>query len=111
MKKINRLAKNEDFRNVINRHQAFSNSSFVLSYLKNDLGYGRVGVTISGKYGDAVERNKAKRQTRMLVAKLFNLTQPYDWVVLIKKGFKNKTYSENEVELTYLHKKFVEKGM
>ena len=105
MKRQNRLTKNEDFKAILDRHQSFSNQSFVLSYVKNEVGYSRIGITISGKYGNAVERNKGKRQTRMLVNRIFDLTQPVDCVIIIKKGFGNKTYEENLSEMTYLYQK------
>lgn len=111
MKKINRLTKNEDFRRVVRARQTLANSSFLLSYASNDLGRARLGVTVNGKYGTAVERNKAKRRTRAIIRRVFDLNLPLDCVVVIRKGFKEKTYAQNEAEFLNLYRKLIKRGI
>ncbi len=105
MKKQNRLRKNTDFKATLDAKQHYTSKSFVVAYRQNNLNLSRIGITLSSKYGNAVERNKAKRQVRMMVMKLFDFTQPIDCVIIIKSGFKFKSYEENEGDLATLHQK------
>ncbi len=105
MKKEYRLLKNTDFKKVLNAHHSAGTKGLTLCSIENNLDHARVGITISAKVGNAVERNKAKRQIRMMVGKIFDLNQSKDYVIIIKNEFKFKDYSENEKELEYLYKK------
>ena len=110
MKKEYRLRKNQDFKACINKRQSFANSSFVFYYSANDLNKVRVGISCSSKIGNAVERNKIKRQVRMICQTLFDKAESFDFVIIIRKGYTNKTFDQNKDELNYLYTKFKKKG-
>ena len=58
---------------------------------------------MSGKIGNAVERNKIKRQTRMMCEELFDFkTFPYDVILIIRFGYKNLSYADNKKNLEKL---------
>lgn len=109
MQKQYRLAKNEDFKRVIEKRQSFSNRSFVIFYDSNELEHSRIGISVSSKYGIAVLRNKAKRQVRMMIKEIFDLTHQIDIVIIIREGFKQKKYEENKTELNYIYEKLIKK--
>ncbi len=108
MKKEYRLLKNEDFQKVISRKKSFAVKSFILYYDDNDLDHTRVGISVSTKFGGAVQRNKAKRQTRAIVQQSFDVNTTKDVVIIIRNGFKAKTYQENASELISLLKRVKE---
>ncbi|WP_278453298.1 ribonuclease P protein component, partial [Thomasclavelia spiroformis] len=58
MKKEYRVKKNEDFSRIIKRKQSMANRTFIIYYLKNDIGHARIGISVSKKLGKAVIRNK-----------------------------------------------------
>lgn len=47
-----------------------ANRTFIIYYLKNDIGHARIGISVSKKLGKAVIRNKIKRQVRMIVKEI-----------------------------------------
>ena len=100
MKKEFRVKRNEDFSKIIARKKSFANSCFIIYKDENQIGHGRVGISVSKKLGNAVTRNKIKRQLRMMIQECFHFD-----IVIVRKNFLNHTYIENKKELEYLYKK------
>ena len=96
MKREYRLLKNYDFQKVIQAKKSAVNKNFVAYVIKNDLGKARIGITISNKYGCAVERNKAKRQVREMVHEIFDYSLAVDIVIIIRKEFANRSFQKNK---------------
>ena len=59
-----RLAKEIQFKAVINNGRSWSNSLVVLRALPNDLGWTRCGFAVGKRLGKAVVRNRVKRLLR-----------------------------------------------
>ena len=110
MKKEYRLLKNQDFQKVIQAKQSIVNKCYVVYFQKNELNKIRVGISISNKFGCAVERNKAKRQVREIVSDIFSTSIPYDVVIIIRNRFGNNEFRKNKEEMNYIYKKILEKG-
>ena len=105
MKKLYRLKKNEDFRDILNKKKSFANRSFVIYYTTNTKKHTHVSISISKKVGNAVVRNKCKRQVRMMVQEIIDFQVSTDYVIIIRKGFLDLPYEENRRELEYLYHK------
>ena len=105
MKKINRLRKNEDFQKLIQKKQSVADDRFVIYYGENDLGHMRIGVSVSKKMGNAVERNLYKRQLRGMLYELCNLSDSSDLVVIIRRKFTTESYLSNKKDLLHMLKK------
>ena len=75
MKRKYRLLKNQDFKNVLDLRQNVSRGNYTLFYSENNLGYARVGVSVSSKLGNSVVRHRVKRQFVSIVDNVldFNL--------------------------------------
>lgn len=110
MKKEFRVKRNEDFSKIIARKKSFANSCFIIYKDENQMGHGRVGISVSKKLGNAVTRNKIKRQLRMMIQECFHFDEEFDYIVIVRKRFLDNTYIENKKELEYLYKKSKEKG-
>jgi ribonuclease P protein component len=103
MKKINRVRKSQEFQKLIKSGQKLVNSSFVMYTKPRAEQAARVGITLSGKIGNAVERNKIKRQTRMMCEEIFDFKSfPYDVILIIRFGYKNLSFAENKKNLEKL---------
>lgn len=109
MQKRFRLTRNKDFKMVLQLKASASNRSFVGYVASNLFVHARVGISIRGKYGNAVARNLAKRQVRAMVQSLFDFSQNKDFVLIIRDGYQKRTYAENQIELQFLYQKLLSK--
>lgn len=97
MKVINRIKANEDFALTIKTGKTLQNDSYRLHIARNDLGHTRVGVSVSKKLGNAVVRNRVKRQIRAICDSVIDYNeQALDIVVIAKANFLNKTFAANK---------------
>lgn len=109
MKKKYRVKKNEDFSRIIKRKQSMANRTFIIYYLKNDIGHARIGISVSKKLGKAVIRNKIKRQVRMIVKETINLDDNYDYIVIVRNKFLDLNFTSNLKEFNYLYEKILKR--
>lgn len=97
LSKDDRLKKSEDFRRVFGSPLKHSCQGAKLAVLANSLKPSnsldkvlprtRLGVTLSKKFGNAVERNRAKRQVREIFRLHRHRIQPgFDLVFLVYPG-------------------------
>ena len=104
MKKEYRIKKNEDFQTIIKDKKSVANRKFVIYYKVNDCNL-KVGISVSKKLGNAVVRNKTKRQVRMMVHDVFDKTQKMDFIVIVRNKFLESSYKYNIEDLKYLYDK------
>ena len=105
MKKEFRVKRNEDFSKIIARKKSFANSCFIIYKDENQIGHGRVGISVSKKLGNAVVRNKIKRQVRMMVQQVFDRDQKMDFIIIVRYDFLNHSYQDNLNSIVSLYNK------
>ena len=106
MKVINRIKKSDEFLLTIRKGQFFNLGSFVVHIRQTDLGYTRVGISVSSKLGNAVTRNKIKRQIRAMCRELIHFDkQSLDVVIIAKNPYLERDYAENKLILINLFSK------
>ena len=106
MKKNEVVKKSLDFDKVINNGKKISNNYYTIFYNKMNNTYPLFGLAISKKIGKAHLRNKIKRQLRMLISNnKFLFSNGYYYIIMVKKGYLDISYSEKEKELINLIKK------
>ncbi len=64
MKSTYVIKANHEFRRLYHRGKSAANRYLVLYCMKNRRPYNRLGLTVSAKFGGAVQRNRAKRLFR-----------------------------------------------
>ncbi len=100
MKIINRIKKNTDFGLAINNGHSTRLPSYVLFNRKTDLGFTRVGISVSKKLGGAVTRNRIKRQVRAICQEVIDFNKySLDLVIIVKEPFLKKTFDDNKSQL------------
>lgn len=96
MKKERRITSNIEFQSILQHKRYVANGSFVIYFKKKKKDQSRIGISVSKKLGFAVERNKAKRQCRMMLQELFKEEFSYDAILMIRQSYLTKPYEENE---------------
>ena len=96
MKKKNRLLKNKDFKNVLDKRNNVSCGEFVIYAQKNDFNCTRIGISVSSKIGNSVVRHKIKRQITEMVRKNVDLDDNVDFVIIARNKFLSNNFNENE---------------
>lgn len=95
MKKINIVKENKDFAKIINNGKKCWNDTFSIYYDKNNCEKYRFGISVSKKIGNAVTRNKIKRQLRMIIDKYKNIySKNQDYIIIVKKNYINLNFIE-----------------
>ncbi len=96
MKREFRLLKEKDYTLVIQNGKIVNTKSYVVHYQENkDVGNIRVGVTTAKKTGNAVTRNKVKRQVKAMLDHHIDTSRELDVVIIIKKSYLNYDFKTN----------------
>ena len=109
MKKINIIKKNYDINNVINNRNMVKNKYFYIYKDKNNLNNHRFAICVSKKIGNAVTRNKIKRQIKDIIDKsnlVFNSNN--DYVIIIRNEIINLNYKDMKEDLISLISKILD---
>jgi ribonuclease P protein component len=78
-----RIKRKNDFSHLYHKGKRERGRYLQIIYTSNDLDFSRLGVVVSKKHGNAVKRNKLKRQIRTLFRRNKDLLRcPYDLLVM-----------------------------
>lgn len=92
MKRRFRLTRSTDFQRVRRLGKSFAHPLIVLIVLPNETGGLRCGIGASKTIGNAVKRNRAKRQIRAALHPLFDVIQPgWDMIILARRPIVGAT--------------------
>lgn len=108
MKKELRIRKNEEFSSIMKLRNSNANKSFVLYYAPRKLDHARAGISVSKKLGDAVDRNRIKRQVRAMLLKVFDFEESQiDIIVIVRTHFLENDFETNQSDLEKVIKKAI----
>ena len=97
MNKDHIVKSTRDFTNIINNGRYVKNKCLVLYFMPNKEDKYRVGVTASKKLGNAVVRNKIKRQLRNIVHKYKKSYQNgWDYIIIVRNSYIDCSFKEIE---------------
>jgi ribonuclease P protein component len=99
VKRSHRLLKDADFQVVLAKKIQVKSPEFSVYGLKKQNGETRIGISVSKKIGIAVVRNKIRRQIRMMLSKNTVLTEPIDYIVIVRQVYLEKTFLANQNQL------------
>ena len=105
MKKYQTIKKKEEFTKIIQARQYVTDKNLTFYYQPKALADNRVGLSVTTKLGTAVQRNRAKRQLRMMVAEYFDWQERFDTVIIIRASFKESSFEDNKKGFEKCYKK------
>lgn len=98
MKKINILKKNYDFDRIIKNNKPFKHKYLIAYMERNTEDVYKFGISIGKKIGNAVERNKIKRQIKNIIDKK-DYKKNFNCIIIVGKGIKKVDYQTLENDL------------
>ena len=101
----NRIKKYSEFQKVIEADDVKKTCFFVSYRLANDLGYSRFGISVPKKAGNAVTRNKIKRQVRSMIGQSTNFEESVDIVLIVRKNYQIDQFAQAKSEIQKLLEK------
>lgn len=92
MKKINILQKNEEFSRIIKKQKANRYHDYYI-YIETVDNSSKFGISIGKKIGNAVVRNKIKRQIKSIIDK--NAYQnSFNCIIIVRKSVLDRSFQE-----------------
>ena len=83
----------------------FRNSKCFTVYSDNaQMDIPRFGISVPKKLGNAVLRNKTKRQVRSIVQNITTFDSSKDYIIMVRKPFFEHSFEDNEKDLEKLLK-------
>ena len=97
MKKLNIIKKQEEINNIIKTGNLSKNKFFYIYNKERDSKYYRFCICVSKKLGNAVVRNKNKRQIKEIIDKS-NLVfkSNMDYVIILRKEISNISFEDKK---------------
>lgn len=105
MKKKYRVCKNHEFSAIMKEKQFYACPAFVIYVKPRALDHARVGISVGKKLGNAVQRNRVKRQVRMMVDEIYDFKEEFDTVLIVRPKYDCENYLNNKKSLERLKKK------
>ena len=104
MKKINIVKKNEDYNRIIQNFKPYKYKDYVV-YVEwiNKEEY-HFGFSVGKKIGNAVTRNKVKRQLKSILDKI-DFKKGFNCIIIVRKSILEKSFNEMSEDLIEVAKK------
>lgn len=100
------LNRNCDFRRLYYKGKSYTNPALVIYVMPNGAGICRIGITVSKKIGNAVERNRCKRIIRAAYRQVLpQINGNFDFVFVARSKTKHLKSTQLEPILTELLQK------
>ena len=102
MKKKKIIKESNVFENVIKNGKVKKNKYYNIFYLSNDLNKPLFGFAVGKKIGNAVCRNKNKRQIKAIIDENEYLFSNNYYIIMLKRGINEISFSEKRKMLIEL---------
>ena len=98
-----RFRKKHDFQALKVGSQRFVGKCLCIDFKRSGQSFSRLGITASGKYGNACERNRFKRLAREAFRKTHLEFAPFELHIVPRQMAKNADYGQIEAEFRAWH--------
>lgn len=104
MKKRNIIKSNLDFDRIIKNNRSYRYKDYIIYVERtNNIDY-HFGLSVGKKIGNAITRNKIKRQLKSIIDKN-NYEKGINCIIIVRKGILDKSFRVMEEELNEVFEK------
>lgn len=103
-KSLTRIKKRSDFLQIQNKGRKWVSHGLVVQIMENDMGYRRVGFTVSKKVSNsAVKRNRIKRRLRSVAADILptHAKDSCDYILVGRSLTETRSYETLQNDLMW----------
>ena len=104
MKKINIVKENKDFNRIIKNNRPFKYKDYVIYIDKKEPSVYKFGFSVGKKVGNAVTRNRVKRQIKAIVSQN-HYKNDTRYLRVVGKGILSRNFEEMRDNLNFALKK------
>ena len=98
MKKINIIKSSRDFDRIIKNNKPYKYKDYVIYIEYNTNDVYKFGISAGKKLGNAVNRNKIKRQVRAIIAEN-DYQNNFNCIIIVGRGINEKSFEERKTNL------------
>ena len=98
MKKINILRNSRDFDRIIKNNKPYKYKDYIIFIEKDTNDVYKFGLSVGKKVGNAVIRNRIKRQIKSIIDKK-DYQNNFNCIIIVGKGINEKKFIEIEENL------------
>lgn len=100
MKKINILKNSRDFDRIIKNNKPYKYKDYIIYIEIEKSNIYHFGLSVGKKIGNAVTRNKVKRQLKSIIDKK-DYQNGFNCIIIVGRGINEKTFIEREENLLF----------
>ncbi len=93
MKKINILKNSRDFDRIIKKYKPYKYKDYIIYLERNTNDVYKFGLSVGKKIGNAVNRNKVKRQLKAIISQK-DYQNNFNCIIIVGRGIKEKSFIE-----------------
>ena len=98
MKKINILKNSRDFDRIIKNNKPYKYKDYIIYLERKTTDVYHFGISVGKKIGNAVVRNKIKRQLRSIISKN-DYQNNFNCIIIVGRAITEKSYQQMEENL------------
>ena len=98
MKKINILKNSRDFDRIIKNNKPYKYKDYIIYLERKTTDVYHFGISVGKKIGNAVTRNKIKRQIRSIISKN-DYQNNFNCIIIVGRAITEKSYAQIEENL------------
>ncbi len=102
MKVKNRVKRHEEFQDIMRESKCEKSGFFAIYFQKSEIPFTRVGISVSKKNGNAVIRNKIKRQIRAITDEMTNYQDPLNLIIVARNAYDINDFAKGKEQLSTL---------
>lgn len=106
MKKINIIKDSKDFEKIIKNNKSFRTEYFYIYKQNHEENIYHFGISVGKKIGNAVRRNKVKRQLREIISKN-HYQNNFDCIIIVRREINDADFQKIQEDLNFALKKLL----